>query len=196
MSLRTTASRPGIDWSAAVAAASAGCWYALAEMPVRRRAMGSLTCPTLVMTGRMLDSPAHFVAARLRSPVGVIQPALQSGEPPLVDHMEEVERAHVLLARRELDRLAVVARLRLAVRRRHDLGARVAGRLLARHVGLDAVLAVDDRQFRSGLRCPVERPCEQRDELAVVGDPDRRRMRMAKRRRDLGRLAVDVDREL
>src|SRR3954469_9492413 len=101
MSLRTTASRPGMDCSAAVAAASAGCWYALAEIPVRRRATGSLTARTLALAGRMLDRGAHRTEARLRRPVGVVQPALQAGELPLVDHVEEVECAHVLLARRE-----------------------------------------------------------------------------------------------
>src|SRR5438093_4532283 len=128
--------------------------------------------------------------ARLGAPVRVADAALEAFEPRLVEHLEDEERAHVRLLACELDRLAVVARLDLRIDRGHDLLAGVELRLVGRNARLDSVLAVDDRKGSA------ERLVQERDELAVVGNTDRGRVRMGERRRDAWAVAVDVNREL
>src|SRR2546421_6415558 len=125
--------------------------------------------------------------ARLRRAVRVVEARLPAVEVGLVDRVEEEEAADGRLAERERDRLRVVGALggRVGRLRRRRLAAGVERRLVGRDLRLDAVLVVDDRERRAGLRRPVEGGAEERDELAVVAEPDRGRARVL----EVGRLA-------
>ena len=94
--------------------------------------------------------------------------------------MEQVETTHVGLAEGKLNRVAVVLTLyRLSDRfDRRRLDARVFARLCRRYLRLDAELVVVDGERRSALHGAVECLAEQRNELAVVAERDRRRVRM------------------
>ena len=100
-----------------------------------------------------------------------------SGEVLLVDGVEEKEPVHVRLAERELHSPA-------GNRRPASLGDRLRGRrlragvereLLRRDLRLDAELVVPDRQRAT---CRPGTPRRERDELLVVRERDRRRVRM------------------
>ena len=94
--------------------------------------------------------------------------------------MEEEQPAQRGLAERDLHRLPVVGRLSgLVDRLRHrGLRAGVERLLRRRYLRLDSELVEVDRQSRAGLRGPVERLTEERHELRVVRERDRRRVRV------------------
>ena len=88
--------------------------------------------------------------------------------------MEEEERLHVGLAKRDRQRLPVVLALRCLVDwfGRRDLTARVEARLGGGDLRLNAELRVVDRQRGARLSGAVERLGEHRLELRVVVDGD------------------------
>src|SRR5437764_510958 len=112
----------------------------------------SLTRRRLAFARRRADS----LEAGLRGVVRVPHAALQTGEAPLVVHVEEAEHAHGRLAACQLDRLAVELRLGRGRDAGHDLSPGVERQLVLRNRRLDAVLAVHDRHVRAGLRRAVE----------------------------------------
>ena len=147
--------------------------------------------------GRAVERPGDRPLARLRRAVDVVDSGLPGRPRALVTRQEEEHPDHVGLAEGERERLPVVARLDVLAHRlrRRGLGARVERGLARRDLGLDAVLAVQDRQRRSALRGAVERLGEQADELVVVGDADRRVEWVGDRRRDARVVRVHVDRQ-
>src|SRR5205085_9855136 len=192
ISRRTTRSSFGIRWSAAVAAVDVAA-QAEAEAGVAGRRAVELRLDRQLKAGAvrdhaapcLLDGRARRREARLRRPVGVVEARLPAVEVGLVDRVEEEDAAHVRLAEDERERLGVVRALRGRVDglRGRRLAAGVEARLRRRDLRLDAVLVVDDRQRRAGLRGAVEGGAEERDELAVVAEPDRRRARVLEVRR-------------
>src|SRR5438128_2080826 len=138
ISRRTTRSSFGIRWSAAVAARSAGCWYAFGEMSARRWRMTSAPATLSAYDDQMMRNAAprrqhgrsRRREARLGRPVGVVEARLPAVEVGLVDAVEEEEAADVRLAERERDRLRVVRALRRRVDRlrRRRLAAGVEAR--------------------------------------------------------------------
>ena len=147
---------------------------------------------------RLLHRRAHRRQARLRRVVGVVEAGLPARERGLVERVEEIQPLDVRLAEGELDRLAVVVRLHLLRHRlrRRRLGPGVEALLRRRNLRLDAELVVDDRQRRPRLGGAVEGGAEQRDELRVVGERDRRRVRVrAEERRDARVVLVRVEGE-
>src|SRR5215212_3935033 len=110
ISFRTTGSRPGIDFSAAVAARSAGCSYAFGEMSFSRRASSSFIVTRAYASravGACADRVAHGAQAGLGTVVGVPNAGLEAFELRLVRDVEEKQHADVRLAAREPDRLGV-----------------------------------------------------------------------------------------
>src|ERR1043166_6444091 len=105
------------------------------------RAVRQLAVPQVAHRAR--EAPQ----ARLRRPVGVVEPGLPAVEVRLVERVEDEQPADRGLAVGDRNRLAVVRGLRrgadtlLGVRRVAQL---VREHLLLRHRGLDAELRVDD----------------------------------------------------
>src|SRR6266566_7315115 len=98
--------------------------------------------------------------ARLRRVVGVEEPRLPAVEVGLVADVEEQQAGDGRLAIRELYRLLVVGglhRLRHRVGRARDAEVRVGAELAGGDPGLDAVLAVEDRQRGAALRRAAKR---------------------------------------
>ena len=155
-----------------------------------------------VESGQLVSVPARAALAASRiagsddfgGVVGVVRPRLPRGERRLVGDVEDHHPDHVRLAGRDLERLAVVRGLGRLVDNvaRGRLGARVDARPRGRDRGLDAELAVEDRQGRAALRGAVEGLAEERDELAVVRHRDRGRARMGEARREGRVVLVDV----
>ena len=111
--------------------------------------------------------------------------------------MEDEKTHHVRLAERKRERLLVVRRLRVfgdGLDRR-GLRAAVERCLRSGDLRLDPVLGVEDRQGRSRLGGAVEGLAQQALELRVVGDSDRRRVRVGEAGRDGGVLGVRMDRQ-
>src|SRR5262245_4203707 len=116
--------------------------------------------------------------AALWGTVGVADAGLPTGQRGFVAEVEEEHARDVRLTGRELERPAVGGGLLLLGRGRRDLVAAVAGLFGFRDRGLDADLAVEDREVGPRLRGSVERGREQVHELAVVGETDRPHTRM------------------
>ena len=129
---------------------------------------------------RALERVAHRAEARLRRPVRVVDARLPAEARMLVLRVEEQHADDVRLAEGEPEPTLVVGRLlRLRDRqRRRRLRARVVLQLALRDLRLDPELVVQDRQRRARLRRAVERLAEQPHELVVVGEADRRDVRM------------------
>src|SRR3954453_9390598 len=126
--------------------------------------------------GRALDERK----IRLRRVVGVEEAGLPTGEVVLVADVKEEQPHDGALAVGEGDRSPVVAALR---RFRDDVACgwpaqvRVRTELVEGNRGLDAVLAVENRQRGAGLRGAVEGIAQELDELRVVRDRDAGRLR-------------------
>src|SRR5205823_1865519 len=132
--------------------------------------LAALVRPGMDVGDRLLDE----CAARLRRAVGVVDAGLPAVVVRLVGDVEDQEAANVRLAGRHLQRLAVVRGLdTLADRfRRRRLAAAVEPAFRVGNLGIDAVLVIDDRQRRAGLRRAVEGCAEQLDELVVVREAE------------------------
>src|SRR5215212_8339314 len=132
--------------------------------------------------GRALDERE----IRLRRVVGVEETGLPTGEVVLVADVEEEQSDDGALAVGEGDSSSVVAALR---RFRDDVpcgGAamvRVGTELVEGNRGLDAVLAVENRQRGAWLCGAVEGNAQKPDELRIVRDRDAGRLRVQRRRR-------------
>src|SRR5438445_1538172 len=130
--------------------------------------------------------------ARLRRVVRVEEARLPCHEVRLVADVEEEQAEDVRLTVRQLERPPV--EVRLACLRDGVQSGRLATVRVEASLGhgdrrLHAELVVDDRQRRAGLGGAVECSAEQTDQLAVVGDRDGRRARVAERRCDARALA-------
>ena len=123
---------------------------------------------------------ANRPEARLRRPVRVVHARLPARQRRLVLGVEEQDSLDGRLAEREPEPEVVRRRLLPLVHglRGRRLGARVQAPLALGHGRLDPELVVEDRQRRARLGGSVECLPEQRDELPVVREPDRRRARM------------------
>src|SRR3954447_16409747 len=121
--------------------------------------------------GRALDERK----IRLRRVVGVEEAGLPTGEVVLVADVKEEQPDDGALAVGEGDRSPVVAALRRfrdAVPHCGAAEVRVRTGLVEGSRGLDAVLAVENRQRGAGLCGAVEGNAQKLDELRIVRDRD------------------------